>query len=143
MQYAIFTAQREYARSGDKQLGDILVDILVDRSKEDGRSILQIVLNESLEVAPKLTSDQLATLSVAFTLKYSRFTRMTSLSVMKEYIEQHIAPFIADLTTKNSCYQHLEYAGCASISLGSAQIENIFLETSPACLEGICGFRPT
>src|SRR4026209_709950 len=31
VQYAIFTAQREYARSGDKDLSDILVDILVDR----------------------------------------------------------------------------------------------------------------
>jgi hypothetical protein len=60
MQYAVFTAQREFARSGDDQLGDILVDILVDRTKEPDRSLLQIVLNESLNVAPKLTADQLA-----------------------------------------------------------------------------------
>ena len=59
VQYAIFTAQREYARSGDKDLSDILVDILVDRISQKERSILQIVLNEALQVAPKLILHQL------------------------------------------------------------------------------------
>ena len=54
-QYALFTVQREYARNGDKDLGDLLVDLLVDRSKQEQRDILQIVLNESLSTAPKLT----------------------------------------------------------------------------------------
>ena len=30
MQYAIFTAQKEYAKTGDKDLSKLLVDILVD-----------------------------------------------------------------------------------------------------------------
>ena len=47
-QYALFTVQKEYARNGDKDLGDLLVDLLVDRSKQEQRDILQIVLNESL-----------------------------------------------------------------------------------------------
>lgn len=131
MQYAIFTAQREYARSGDKQLGDILVDILVDRSKEEGRTILQIVLNESLQVAPKLTSDQLATLSIVFTLKYTKYLRMTNLEALRRYLDERIIPFVPELTSKNSCYQHLEYAGCASIGIGSVAIEKIFLDAYP------------
>ena len=28
-QYALFTVQKEYARNGDKDLGDLLVDLLV------------------------------------------------------------------------------------------------------------------
>ena len=34
MQYAIFTAQKEYAKTGDKDLSDMLVDILVDRASK-------------------------------------------------------------------------------------------------------------
>ena len=44
-QHALFTVQKDYARTGDKDLGDLLVDLLVDRSKQDQRDILQIVLN--------------------------------------------------------------------------------------------------
>src|SRR6185436_5811113 len=43
-QYALFTVQKEYARNGDKDLGELLVDLLVDRSKQEQRDILQIVL---------------------------------------------------------------------------------------------------
>jgi hypothetical protein len=57
-QYALFTVQKEYARNGDKELGDLLVDLLVDRSKQDQRDILQIVLNESLLTAPKRMSEK-------------------------------------------------------------------------------------
>ncbi len=63
-QRALFTVQKEYALTGDDELGDLLVDLLIDRTKQDNRSLLQIVLNESLSVVPKLTNDQLAALSV-------------------------------------------------------------------------------
>src|SRR5207244_8541795 len=70
-QHAVYTVQKEYARCGDKELGDLLVDLLVDRTKESSRSILQIVLNESLSVAPKLTQAQLAALSLVFLFLYT------------------------------------------------------------------------
>ncbi|MGI6619122.1 MAG: LPO_1073/Vpar_1526 family protein [Bacillota bacterium] len=35
MQFAFHTSQKEYARTGDKDLGQLLVDILVDRAKND------------------------------------------------------------------------------------------------------------
>lgn len=43
-QHALFTVQKEHARSGDKELASLLVDLLVDRTKHDSRTILQIVL---------------------------------------------------------------------------------------------------
>ena len=131
LQYAIFTAQKEYARTGNQELGDILVDILVDRFKEADRNILQIVLNESLQIAPKLTKDQLSTLSVIFSLKYTKYLRMNDLSSLNHYINYRISPFVDDLTINNSCYQHLEYTGCGSISIGSIKIGAIFKNNYP------------
>ncbi len=112
MQYAIFTVQREYARSGDKELGDILVDILVDRTKEKDRSILQIVLNESLSTVPKLTTTQINVLSIVFLMRNTVYTRMDGLESLKTWFESMILPFIELLTKNVSCYQHLAYAGC-------------------------------
>src|SRR5690349_2068391 len=69
MQYAIFTAQRDSARSGDQDLSDLLVDILVDRAAEQPRTLKRIVLDEALATAPKLTTQEYDLLSLAFLLR--------------------------------------------------------------------------
>ncbi len=130
-QYSLFTVQKEYAKSGNKDLGDLLVDILVERTKVDQRGLLQIVLNESLAVAPKLTTSQLNALSIIFSLKYTRYLRMDSLDMLKYYLSHRLAPFIKDLPKGQASYQHLEFAGCGSISIGSNSITNIFKQTYP------------
>lgn len=130
-QYALFTVQKEYAKSGDKDLGSVLVDILVDRTKEVNRNLMQIVLNESLETAPKLTSNQYTTLSVIFLLKYTRYLRMINFNEFSQYYGRMISPFVSQLVKENACYQHLEYAGCGTIGIGSRSIEDILLKTYP------------
>lgn len=129
MQYAIFTAQKEYAKTGDKDLSDMLVDILVDRAAQQERNLKQIVLDESLSIVPKLTLSQLDTLTIIFILKYSRNHNVGNLLLLKKYLDDYIAPFTQLLSKENSLYQHLEFAGCGSISIGSAQIESILLTT--------------
>jgi len=130
-QYSLFTVQKEYARSGNKNLGDLLVDILVERTKVPQRGLLQIVLNESLAVAPKLTTSQLSALSIIFSLKYTRYLRMTSLDMLRHYLSYRLAPFVEDLPKSRASYQHLEFTGCGSISIGSTSITNIFKQTYP------------
>ncbi|NJK43532.1 MAG: hypothetical protein HC933_04020 [Pleurocapsa sp. SU_196_0] len=71
-QYALFTLQKQYARTGDADLAELLMNLLSQRAKENGRTMLQIVLNESLEVAAKLTPSQVASLSLIFSLRYAQ-----------------------------------------------------------------------
>lgn len=123
-QYALFTMQREYARNGDKDLGELLVDLLVDRSKQEQRNILQIVLNESLNTAPKLTNDQLAALAIIFLLRYTINHSVGNHDLLGEYFDQYVLPFAKDLNTGNACYQHLEFTGCGSISVASKSLED-------------------
>jgi hypothetical protein len=129
MQYAIFTAQKEYAKTGDKDLSDMLVDILVDRAAQSERNLKQIVLDESLSTVPKLTLSQLDTLTIIFILKYSRNHDIGNLEQLKKYLEDYISPFTPLLSKEDSLYQHLEFAGCGSISMGSSQIESTLLMT--------------
>lgn len=129
MQYAIFTAQKEYAKTGDKDLSDMLVDILVDRAALQERNLKQIVLDESLAIVPKLTSNQLDTLTIIFILKYSRNYGIIDIPSLKTYLATYVSPFTSNLSKENSLYQHLEFTGCASVSIGSSTIENIYLKT--------------
>jgi hypothetical protein len=124
-QYALFTVQKEYARNGDKDLGDLLVDLLVDRSKQDQRDILQIVLNESLSTAPKLTDTHLAALAVIFLFKYTQDFSVGNHQMFSEYLDKHLLPFVSKLSKNRAGYQHLEFSGCGSIGLASNSLESI------------------
>lgn len=124
-QYALFTVQKEYARNGDKDLGDLLVDLLVDRSKHDQRDILQIVLNESLSTAPKLTDTHLAALAVMFLFKYTQNFGVGNHEMFGAYLDKHLLPFSSRLTKNRSCYQHLEFSGCGSIGITGKSLEGI------------------
>ncbi len=128
-QYALFTVQKEYARNGDKELGDLLVDLLVDRSKQEQRDILQIVLNESLSTAPKLTESQLAALAMIFLLKYTQNFGLSNHKILGEYFDINIRPFVTKIVKNLTCYQHLEFSGCGSIGLSSNNLEHILGNT--------------
>jgi len=129
--YSLFTAQREYARAGDDELGDILVDLLVDRTKEQSRTLIRIVLNESLRVASQLTSDQIALLSLIFTLRYTKSNRIRNIKSLSKYLKTRIAPFIKGLPATYVALQHLEFTGCCSISIASLSLENLMADKYP------------
>ncbi len=124
-QYSLLTVQKEYAKAGDKELGDLLVDLLVDRSKEDYRNILQIVLNESINTAPKLTDAQLAVLAIIFLFRYTQNQGIGNHQMLGEYFDRHVLPFAAKLVKNDACYQHLQFTSCGSIQMGEASLENI------------------
>jgi len=134
LQYAVFSAQKEYARTGDEDLGELLVQLLVDRTKERDRNLVQIVLNESLAVAPKLTPDQLDALSLIFLLKYTVHEGLNSLVSLDWYLDKYILPFVPGASRKQSAYQHLEFAGCGTVSIGEVKSEQAFLNGYPGLL---------
>jgi hypothetical protein len=131
MQYALFTAQKEFARNGDKDLFEMLVDLLVERSTTKNRSLKQIVLNESLEVASKLTIQQINTLSIALLIKHSITSYTHDIKSYTLYINKFYVPFITNLSDHESDYQHLEYSGCAIIRGGVMDLVERFRDAYP------------
>lgn len=130
-QDALFTVQKEFAKAGDKDLADLLVDLLVDRTKQDSRTILQIVLNESLHTAPKLTATQIATISVVFFLRYARAIDVNSIQQLAGYYQKHIGSIVGQISVTPATFGHLEYAGCGAVSLGSISLEQILIRVYP------------
>lgn len=124
MQYALLTAQTEYARSGDEDLGELLIELLVDRTTKSNQDLQRIVLNESIATAPKLVPEQLSILSTCFMLRYSAYYGVGSIEQFREYLSTYIVPFMDGLSKRDSLYQHLEYAGCATISVLEYSLES-------------------
>lgn len=140
-QYGLYTVQRDYARTADKDLGDLLVDLLVDRTKHPDRDMLQIVLNESLSVASKLTINQLSALSVIFFLKYCNTRGVVTLASLGEQLDKFVKPFIDKLPATSVSYQHLQFAGCGSVQLASISLEDVLWQRYQGLF--VRGFDPT
>jgi hypothetical protein len=127
MQDALFTLQKQYAKSGDKELGDLLVDILVDRAAEPKRNMLQIVLDESLTVAPKLTIEQLDTITLSFLLVRTRRIDCSNYIDLINHFAKRVCPFVEGLTSEQTDYSHIEYLGCGHVRTNVYEpIENGF-----------------
>lgn len=128
-QHALYTVQKEFARNGDEDLGGLLVDLLVDRSKQEQRDILQIVLNESLAIAPKLPNHHLNVLAIVFLFRYTQNRNVLSIETLCDYLDQHVKPFANNVPTNDASYQHLEFTGCGTVSMGDIILEDILGST--------------
>ncbi|WP_225212120.1 LPO_1073/Vpar_1526 family protein [Stenotrophomonas lacuserhaii] len=128
-QYALYSVQREYARSGDKDLGDLLVDLLVDRSKQEQRDILQLVLDESLVTAPKLTRGQFDVLALIFVFKNTRNAGVLSLDTLDTYLDKYIQSFISEKPATDASMQHLQFTGCGASSLSVYSLEHCLMRS--------------
>jgi hypothetical protein len=66
MQGSVLSAQRSYAASGEDDLGDMLVDLLVERATHPAEKYIKLVLTQAVEVAPLLSAPHWNALSVIF-----------------------------------------------------------------------------
>ena len=132
-QRALYRAQEEYACSGDKVLGELLVDLLVDRFAERDRSFFHLVLDEALKTIPKLTTPQIATLSLIFYARqvvHTEIEYQTAIDAIHKNTVKYLKP-IGRFACSEIDLRHLEYSGCVSLSLGQVLLEETFLYRYP------------
>lgn len=130
-QIALLEAQRAYAKTGDKELATVLVDLLVNRTKQDPRSLREIVLAESLQVVPRLTIAQINTISTIFLLRSSQDRSIAKLEQLGQWYDRYLAPVVSSLSKSETLYRHLVYSNAATQELGAINIAGIFKQTYP------------
>jgi hypothetical protein len=130
-QYALLDVQTEFAKTGDVDLKKILVKLLIDRSKSESRSSSQIILDEAIKKASKLTSYQLNALSICWLLNRTVANFVFSLQGLKGYLDLHIKVFENDLAINyRTDYLHLAYTGVAiEMSHGNTSIVKRLMST--------------
>ncbi len=127
-QVAIFNAQREYGKSGDDHLADVLLDLLVERSKVSTRELMQLVLNQALETVPLLTPPQLEALGLIFVLRHTLNSRVKDLKTLGSYFDSHIWPLSEHLSLSDTSPSVLmAYARYGASSIAHATIPSLML----------------
>lgn len=136
MQSAIFEAQRTAARVDGPEVADLLVGLLVDRANQPTRDLLQVVLSEAVSTVGRLTPGQFDALTIVFLLKHTCSHSVRDLPSLAIYLRQYVWPFLASAADTRASFQHLEYAGCGAISLGSRDLGTALGQNYPHCFLG-------
>jgi hypothetical protein len=117
IQSNILGAQSGFAKSGDQDLGEVLVDILVDRTGRTDRNITALSLSQALDVVQKLTTAQFAALSASFIFKELAAVGLSSHHDLYKRYLGYTHPFDGVLQTLTSSdLQYLAALGCMTVS---------------------------
>jgi len=123
VRYAILEAQKSYARLGDKEMSNLLVDVLIQRTMNQDESFAKLVLNEAITIIPKLTTKQIDSLTLIFIIRNLNFSNPVPFeeyyAIISDFINQMVT------TSNDMPYLHLQFTGCLSISIGSADLKTI------------------
>jgi hypothetical protein len=72
IQYSLRNAAIPYLRTGDKELKEDLINMFIDRLKDNQRTTTRSVIDEAIDIIPSLSQSSVALLS---TITYSNLTR--------------------------------------------------------------------
>jgi hypothetical protein len=131
--YLLGRAQHAYARSGDLQLRDTLIDLIARRSQATGRTRLSLTLNEAVEKAACLTKNEFAELSAVYLLRYAVHRGIKNLQMLVDEFKRMMVPLLPDISNEPPSYEYLEAQACAKI-----EELNIF-DLDRAFRENYCG----
>lgn len=123
-QYISKTASISASRSSSEELHKNLSSLITHRINNNDEDLKRIVYDEAITTLGKLTTDQLKIITLCYLLKYTSYGGIVSWETYKNYLNSHIKPFL-EFKNTNAEFQHIEYAGCGSIGIGSWDVLNI------------------
>lgn len=124
MQQAILNATTSAAVADDDELTETLVGILVDKSGEGPRSFKGVVLNEALEVAGKLTSDQVSLLTALVMLTRTVTHGPDTVDSLLTLLDQRCRPLYDKLPKNKAAVQYAAYTGVGTEGIVSQPLVN-------------------
>ena len=128
LQLDFIEAEKAYIKYGTAELRDLLSNLIVKRIKEPNHNLLQIALGEAIKTSPLLLPSQINCLGLKFILNHTRRVTVNSHASLSEYLNRYVIPIYEHgVSEKESEFQHLSYTRCATVSIASNPLENIFL----------------
>jgi hypothetical protein len=111
----LYAAQEGYACSGEDDLEEALVDLLVDRAGQAERDLKTHVLNQAVATLPKLTKKQRSATAIVLCVKYTRYTGPFNLSDFYDYVGRYLGPFVDDIPETPGDFGYMDYTGVGSV----------------------------
>lgn len=129
LQYTLYEAQKTVARKNDKQISELLMELIINRANESDESLLQITLNESIEVMGKLSKRQVDLLTLIFTSFYLTPMLLNYKENLYDFFQNHFMNFYHNDFSAGD-YQHFNYTGAAVYSsIGEKNYSQFVLNT--------------
>lgn len=117
----LVSVERSFAETGDDELGGVLSGLLVDLAAEPIRTRREIVLRESIECAPKLTSRHLNALTVILRLTRVGHPLALNPSRLAALLDAELRPYFDAVPSDSFDYGYMgaTQAGTYMPSLGT------------------------
>ncbi|GIF06255.1 LPO_1073/Vpar_1526 family protein [Actinoplanes siamensis] len=133
LQRSLYRVQEAAACSEERDLDEVLVNVLVERSKEEKASLKRVILDESLQTIPKLTAPQINSLSLIFSLRYTRIVAppIESAAATLALSMTRYGAALGPIASSEMALQHLAYAGCLSISINQLRLGRSLAQNYP------------
>lgn len=96
-QAALFSAQSGYAKTGDADLGEVLIELLMTRISASVRDTSQLASTYAVTIAENLSSHHFAILTCSFILKQISYGDVNSAHSLARQMLETIDPFVDDL----------------------------------------------
>lgn len=114
IQSAIYEAQKAFAKSGEDNLKENLLNTLLARVNTEERSMKQIILDEAIFILPKLTENEVMLLSFCVSALQVQYSDINTIEKFENYIRRAWLDFYPDKITTNEA-THLLYCGCYTL----------------------------
>jgi hypothetical protein len=119
VQYSLFNALKEYAKTGNTELKEQLLDLLLQRINSDERSLKQIVLDKAIDTLPHITLQHVKSLTFIFMIEnlaqkvvQNKDTTENSLNLNKFVNNLHVFSDIPHRNVRKTINTHLVGFGC-------------------------------
>lgn len=123
MQYATRAATLGYIKSGDNDQKEMLVNLLIDRLKSDDQSTEQLLIDEAIQILPKLSPKCIAVLTL---MTFNNLKVSGHKSILESYLKK-LNPIIDSVfDVKNIDLEYLVQTGCISSILAFRRNGNWF-----------------
>ena len=115
VQEALLKAQKAYSKNNSPELKEKLIVLLKNRLCVDEADMEQIILDEALEIVPKLTNEQLDIMSLHFSVLMLNHSEINNRDSFFNVLRKKIMLFYNSGIEKTISYDHLRYLGCVGI----------------------------
>lgn len=129
VQEALIKVQKAYAKNNSQELKIQLIELMKQRMNVEESDLEQIILDEAIEIIPKLSNIQLDVLSLHLAVLRINRNSVGNRNAFFKDVSTRILPFFSNEMKKDMVYAHLQYVGCTGIlSEGSTYkpIEEIY-----------------
>lgn len=116
VQAVINDAVQASARKGHAANPDVLSTLISERVSVNSNDFKDIVLSEAVQVVPRLTSSQIGLLSFVHFVKSVGIQNLQNIAGLELYGQQALNFSSPGFDLSESQWQHLQYAGTASIN---------------------------